>query len=167
MKYRFLFAIISLFHFSVGAAESWLISSDGYGPVRIGMSQKEAESLMHVKLKTEDNLPLMQHCDHVFAAKGFDGISIMLQEGRITRFSVSSPTVSTKSGVKIGDTTLRLKNIFGSRVQIEPSNFDENGFYYFVWEKSQQRGIKFEVINDQVRFIYAGDDSIRLVEGCS
>ena len=37
---------------------------------------------------------------------------------------------------------------------------------FYIWESSRKRGVKFEVIGGRVKSIYAGDDSIDLVEGC-
>jgi hypothetical protein len=38
--------------------------------------------------------------------------------------------------------------------------------YYFVWESDKKHGVKFEIADDRVVEILAGDETIRYVEGC-
>lgn len=149
------------------ATEAWRLSSRGYGPVHAGMTQEKAESLLGVKLLTYENRPLEPSCDHVYPAKGHKGVTLMVQDGRITRIAVSSPAILTKSGARVGDSTSRLKALFGQQLEIEPHTYDDKDFYYYVWEKDRQHGVKFEIVRDRVVEIYAGDRSIELAEGCS
>lgn len=148
------------------AAESWRLSSLGYGQVRAGMTKERAESLMGVRLQAYENGPIDPSCDHIYPDKGHKGVSFMIQDGRITRVGISSPEVLTRSGARVGDSTSRLKSLFGAQLEIEPHHYID-GFYYFVWEKNRRHGVKFEIADDKVIEIYAGDESIQLVEGCS
>ncbi len=149
------------------ANEPWRITTRGYGPIQAGQSLSEAARLMGTRLRTYENRPLEPECDHLYAEKGYEGISLMVQNGKLTRIEVSSPSVSTLSGIKVGDTTTRLKQVYGNRLKIEQHKYDDAGFYYYVWEQSERYGVKFEIAGDKVSEIYSGDTSIQLVEGCS
>jgi len=122
---------------------------------------------MGTRLRTYEKRPLDPDCDHLYAENGYEGIGLMVQNGQVTRVEVSNPTVSTLSGVNVGDSTARLKQLFGSRLTIEQHKYDDTGFYYYLWERHERYGVKFEIVEDKVREIYAGDKSIRLVEGCA
>lgn len=91
----------------------------------------------------------------------------MVQNGKITRIVISNPRIQTLSGAKVGDSTERLKQLFGGRLEIEQHKYDDEGYYYFVWEQGKRYGVKFEIGGNKVTDIYAGDDSIRYVEGCA
>ncbi|MEK8047399.1 hypothetical protein [Ideonella margarita] len=157
-----------LLHPSIsGADDSWRITTRGYGPIRAGMTPAEAARLMGTRLKTFEDRPMDAFCDDLIPEKGFEGVSLMVQNGRITRLVISKPTVRTLSGIQVGDSTDRLKQVFGSRLEIQPHKYDDDGFYYFVWEQGKRFGVKFEIGGNRVTEIYAGDESIRYVEGCS
>lgn len=143
------------------------ITTRGYGPIRAGMTPSEAARLMGTRLKTFEGRPLDVSCDHLYPERGFQGVSLMVQHGRITRVVVSNARVQTLSGIRVGDSTTRLKQVFGHRLEIERHKYDEGGFYYFVWEQDKRHGVKFEVAGDTVTEIYAGDASILYVEGCA
>jgi hypothetical protein len=127
----------------------------------------EAERRMHTRLSAWEGLPLNSDCDYAYPAKGHEGVTFMVQGGRITHALVSSPKILTLSGFKVGDTIGMLKKRFGKRLKIEPHHYDEQSFYVFLWEPGERFGIKFETGGEVVTSIYAGDGSIGLVEGCS
>lgn len=159
---------VSLLHPLLGAADpSWRITTRGYGPVQAGLSPSEAARWMGTRLKTFEGQPLDPSCDHLYPEKGYDGVSLMVQNGKVTRIVISNPQIQTLSGIKVGDSTARLKQVFPGRLEIEPHKYDESGFYYYVWEQGKRHGVKFEIAGDRVTEIYAGDESITYVEGCA
>jgi hypothetical protein len=146
---------------------TWILTSQGYGPIRPGMTPSEAEHLLESNLRTKNHRPLEPECGHLYPTKGHRGISLMIQNGRITRITATTKDVATKSGVRVGDPATKLQSLFGESLEIEPHKYDDTGKYYYVWEPGKQRGVKFEVIGGLVQSIHAGDESISLVEGCS
>ena len=167
MKTIYFFIAALFVNFSAQANEDWFITSKGYGPVKAGMSVAEAEVLLKFKLKTFENKPIDKYCDYVSSSGQREGVDYMIQEGKISRIEVSDSRVKTKSGAKVGDSTAKLKDIFGSQLEIEPHKYHPNGFYYYLWDSDKRHGVKFDILKDKVRRIYAGDQSIDLVEGCS
>lgn len=153
--------------FSTQANEPWFLTTKGYGPVKAGMTIAEAQSLLNFKLNTFENRPIDTECDYVSETGRYEeGVNYMIQEGKITRIDVSDSAITTKSGAKVGDSTEKLKEIFGSQLEIEPHKYDEAGFYYYIWENDKNYGVKFEIADDKVRQIYVGDKTIEWVEGC-
>ncbi|TCP11075.1 hypothetical protein EV674_1491 [Simplicispira metamorpha] len=130
------------------------------------MTIAEAESLLKFKLNTFENKPLDSECDYVSASGRHEGLDYMIQQGKISRIEVSDHAIKTKSGAKVGDSTSKLKELFGSQLEIERHKYDDTGFYYYIWEIGKRHGVKFEIAADKVRKIYVGDESIDLVEGC-
>jgi hypothetical protein len=145
----------------------WTLTTQGYGPIRPGMTPREAGQLLKSDLRTKNNSPLEAECGHLYPVKGHRGISLMIQKGRITRMTATTNDVATKSGVRVGDPEIKLRSLFGESLEIEPHKYDDTGKYYYIWEPGKQRGVKFEVIGGRIQSIHAGDESISLVEGCS
>lgn len=168
MKHAIAALAFVLLYPSLGSADpAWKITTRGYGPVQAGQSPSEAARLMRTRLKTFEGKPLEPSCDHLYPEMGHEGVSLMVQNGKVTRVVISNPQIQTLSGIKVGDSTARLKQVFASRLEIEQHKYDDTGYYYFVWEQGKRYGVKFEIAADQVIEIYSGDESIRYVEGCA
>jgi hypothetical protein len=148
-------------------AAEWQLTTRGYGPVHAGISIAQASRLMGAKLRTVEGRPIEAACDYLYPASGHKGVSLMVQEGRVTHVLVSTPNIRTRSGIRVGDSASHLKNVFSTQLEIEPHKYDDSGFYYFIWEKGKRLGVKFEIGGGKVRKIFAGDESIQYVEGCS
>ena len=167
MKKRLLVFGLALLSTSLLADQPWTLWSRGYGPIRPGMTIKQAENLLGLKLKPSEDRPLQPECDYVFPATGSSRVGFMVQDGFITHVSVGLPGVRTRVGAMVGDHTSKLQALYLDQLEIEPHHYQEGAFYYFVWEENRRCGVKFEVVNDLVVGIDAGDESIMLVEGCS
>ena len=149
------------------AADEWRLSTNGYGPVLSGMTVKQAELSFGSKLVVSSEGPPGSACQLMVPSKGYAGVSMMVQKGIITHIEVASPGVLTKSGLGVGDSSAKVRSLYGKQLEIEAHKYDEKGFYYFIWDASRKSGLKFEITNDKVDTIYAGSKSIRLVEGCN
>jgi hypothetical protein len=167
VKYLLILFTTMLFSTSLLAADNWLLSSAGYGLVQTGMTVKQAESVFGSTLVVSSEGPPGSACKFMVPSKGHAGVSMMVQNGRIAHIETASPGVVTKSGVRVGDSSDKVKNLYGKKLEIEIHKYDEKSFSYFVWNASGNSGLKFEISNDKVDTIYAGSKSIRLVEGCN
>lgn len=144
----------------------WRLTTQGYGPIRPGMTIGQAERLLDSRLRTKNHRPLEPECGHLYPIKGHRGINLMFQNGRISRITAITKDVATKSGARVGDPATKLQSLYGKSLEIEPHKYDDTGQYYYIWEPEKLRGVKFEVIDGFVQSIHAGDESISLVEGC-
>lgn len=167
MKYLFTLLSAMLYASPLMAAQDWRLSAAGYGPVQPGMTVKQAQSLFGSKLITSSEGAPGSACKFMTVAQGHAGVSLMVQNGRITHIETSTPGVLSQSGAGVGDSTSRLKSLYGKQLEIEVDKYDEKGFYYFLWNTNRSGGMKFEIANDKVTTIYAGSKTIRLAEGCN
>jgi hypothetical protein len=167
MKYLITLLSAVLYASSLMAAHDWRLSAAGYGPVRPGMTVKQAQSLFGSKLITSSEGPPGSVCKFMTVAQGHAGVSLMVQNGKITHIEANTPGVLSQSGAGVGDSTSRLKSLYGKQLEIEVDKYDEKGFYYFLWNTNRSGGMKFEIANDKVATIYAGSKTIRLAEGCN
>jgi len=92
----------------------------------------------------------------------------MFQNGVITHARVDTRGITSDLGINVGDPALKIKELYGSKLEIQPNHYDEEAFYYFMWQHKWNSGIKYDVGSDGiVQTISGGDGTIRLVEGCS
>ena len=149
-----------------------LLTSDGWGPLRIGMSRAEV-----VAAAGDDAAPDAvggpdpEACDEFRPRNAAEGVLVMIQEGVLTRVSVSrNPDISTPAGFGVGDSGSAILAEYGSRADVEPHQYwSPPAKYITVWRQSQpeRRGIRYEIDSaDQVVHVRGGDRSIENVEGC-
>ena len=88
------------------------ISTAGLGPVRIGMTVKEAERLTGVTLVADeigDN-----SCRYHVPDRGVTGVGFMVADGEVVRVDVWEGAISTLSGIGIGSTADEITELFGT-----------------------------------------------------
>ena len=172
MKRIFLLGVLLVSCSALDAREPWQVTSRAYGPVKVGMTIPEAELALGTRLHALDDdgkiseRALWSECDYVYPSSGAP-FSLMVQNDRVTHISVGSEDIHTRSGIHIGDAASKLRQLFKANLEIEPHKYQDNAFYYFVWDADRRHGIKFEIVEDKVVGINAGDQTIMLVEGCS
>lgn len=151
-----------------------LITPDGWGPLRIGMSTAEV-----IAAAGEDASPAAvggpdpDRCDEFRPSRAPAGILVMLENGVLTRISVSRNTgIETPEGFRIGDSGDDVMRAYGSRAQVEPHQYQEAPAKYITvwWQASrgaERHGIRYEVdATGNIAHIRAGGPAIEYVEGC-
>ncbi|WP_241004614.1 hypothetical protein [Brevundimonas fontaquae] len=162
------------------AADPNILTAEGLGPVRIGMSRADL-----VKVWGEDSQPNAvggpepEVCDQFHPTKAPADVLVMIQRGVLTRITLSrGATIETDRGFKVGDTAMAIKQAYGGSIFAQPHKYqDAPAEDLYAWSKggssayvtdSAARGVRYEVGADgKVIAIHAGDPSIQLVEGCS
>ena len=147
------------------------IHADGYGPVRVGMTVPQAERALGVPLVAADDSGPADGCRHLKAAEGPDGLHLMSQNGRVTRASLwdAETGIRTPRGVAVGDPEEKVVRLYGERLQRAPHAYaGPTASYLTYWTDFGRRGVRFETDDDRrVTAIHGGDETIRLIEGCS
>ncbi len=151
-----------------------LLTPDGWGPLRIGMSRAEV-----VAAAGEDANPGAvggpdpERCDEFRPRDAATGVLVMLERGVLTRISVSRNTdIATPGGFRIGDSGASVLDHHGPQALVEQHQYLEAPARYItLWRASprdgERRGIRFEVdANDVIVHLRAGGPSIEYVEGC-
>lgn len=93
-------------------------------------------------------------------------VSFMIESGHLVRIDVDKVGIPTTEGVQVGDSEERAKQVYGSRMRVEPHHYT-NGHYLTVRSLDGKSGIRFETENGKVETFYAGTfEAIQYVEGC-
>ncbi|MGY9074546.1 MAG: hypothetical protein ACKVHU_16550 [Acidimicrobiales bacterium] len=103
------------------------ISTAGLGPVRIGMTVKEAERLTGVTLVADeigDN-----SCRYHVPDRGVTGVGFMVADGEVVRVDVWEGAISTLSGIGIGSTADEITELFGTKLETQTHPYDPDGQY--------------------------------------
>ena len=162
------------------AVDANLLTADGLGPVRIGMTRAEL-----VGAWGDDSQPNAvggpdpATCDIFHPVNAPSGVSVMIQDGVLTRITLMrDATVKTDRGFGVGDTGMAIKKAYGGAIFAQPHKYQAAPAEdLFAWARGGStayvtdpaaRGVRYEVGNDgKVIMVHAGDPSIQLVEGCS
>lgn len=157
-----------------------VLTPQGYGPLRIGMSQAEVDAAVGLPpANVADAEP--SECRQYQPPRGPEGVLVMLEKGVLTRLTaIRGSDVMTEDGVGVGFDGEQLKARYGSAAEVTPHKYqDAPAAYVTIWSGKTSpssgyvtdpaaRGFNFEIGQDgKVAFIHAGGPSIQYVEGCS
>lgn len=162
----------------IAAAE--VLTPQGYGPLRIGMTQAEVDAAVGPPpADAADAEP--SECRQYQPSRGPKGVLVMMEKGVLTRLTaIRGSDVKTEGGVGVGYDGERLKADYGAAAEVTPHKYqDAPAAYVTTWPgadrllnthvmDSAARGLRFEIGQDgKVAFIHAGGPSIQYVEGCA
>jgi hypothetical protein len=164
--------ILGVFVGAVGAAApSSRLHDQGFGPVHVGMTVRQAARALGAPLVAADDSSPADGCWHVKPARGHDGVVFMVQDGRIARASVwgGSGAIRTLRDVGVGDDAAKVRRLYGPRLSETAHAYGGEGARYLTyWTRGGTRGVRFETDDvGKVDAIHAGGPAIRLIEGCS
>lgn len=147
--------------------QDWKLSLEGLGPIKIGMTTKEAEAASgQVFNATKPDSYEHESCYNL-SFKGMKNLSFMMEAGKIVRINISSPAFATSTGAKIGDTEAQVQAFYKGKLVTEKHRYDEKGHYLTLIEKPQDRAIRFETDGKVISLIYAGkNEQVHYVEDC-
>jgi hypothetical protein len=75
-------------------------------------------------------------------------------------------STATIKGIRIGDSELHVKKVYGGRVAVETHHYDPDGHYLNI--ESGNYELRFETDGKKVVSFYAGmPEAVAFVEGCS
>ncbi len=152
---------------------AWL-TSDGWGELRIGMTRQEVVASMGEDANpTAVGGPNPEACDQFRPERAPNGMLVMIEQGRLTRISVSAGAgVETEGGIAVGDSASAIRDQFASNVVTTPHKYwPAPAEYLTVWTivppGPDAKGVVYEVGEEgRVVHIHAGGASIQYVEGC-
>lgn len=158
----------------IDASRDDVITADGWGPLRIGMTRDEVVAAAGDDANPDAvGGPDPQRCDQFRPARAPEGLLVMVESGTLTRISLSRNTgIRTADGIRVGDPGSRVLDVYASRAITEPHAYwPSPAKYVTVWNDTassgERRGIRYEIdADDRVVHIHAGSTSIEYVEGC-
>lgn len=153
-----------------------VLTSAGWGPLRIGMTRAEV-----VAAAGEDANPELvggadpEQCDQFRPTGAPEGMLVMIERDTLTRITISREAdVRTDRGFGLGDSADEIRAAYGAAARSTPHKYvDAPAAYITAWTvepggASPARGIVYEIGADGlVQHVHAGGESIRYVEGCS
>ncbi|MGQ3040082.1 MAG: hypothetical protein ACT6TH_03250 [Brevundimonas sp.] len=153
-----------------------VLSAQGFGPLRIGMTTAEIEAA----LGPDANPNAVggadpESCDQFRPQRAPENMLVMTERGVLTSIWLTRTSdIPTDRGFRIGDSAASIKAAYGSAATVELHKYEPAPAEYItVWSSSDHtspaaRGIKYEIGQDgNVKAIAAGGPSISYVEGCA
>ena len=147
------------------ANEHWVVAFNGVGPVKIGMSLSELNTVLHERF-TMPTSKDDQGCFYVSSAK-HPHISFMIGDGHVVRVDVDSAGIPTEHGVQVGDSEEHALQVYGPKLKVSESQYDPEGHYLTIQSEDGRNGVRFETEKGKIQTYYAGRfEAIQYVEGC-
>ncbi|MCL6683209.1 hypothetical protein [Sphingomonas alba] len=150
------------------AASAPFLTPDGWGKVRIGMTQSQVAKALGAKLEGEALDDEFTCVEKVAAA--YPDMWFLFEGGKLSRISIGDKSrVTTPRGIGIGATAGQVRKSYSKGLMAEPHYYlGLPAEYLTYWTLAEKRGVRFETdTKRRVETIHAGLDSIRLVEGCA
>ncbi len=149
---------------SLSASERWVVREDGIGPLKIGMKLAQLKTLLHQDLREEASGS--ENCYYTHA-RGHAHLAFMIEDGRLSRIDVDAPGIATSSGIQVGDSEQRLRQVYGPKLSVTEHKYIDTGHYFTVRSPDRRYGVRFETDKGRVLEFYVGRyESIQYVEGC-
>lgn len=146
----------------------WRISTEGFGPVKIGMTVEQASRQIHRELVLEYD-QVSHDCYYMRPDPPIEGVAFMVSHGRISRIDVMSPGIRTQSGLRVGDEEAKAMSVLGPSTEVAAHEYlDSAGKYLTVWTSDRSKGVRVETFEGKVIKYYAGwAREVGYTEGCS
>ncbi len=158
----------------MGTPERPLLTPDGWGEMRIGMSLDELTRVAGPDANPHlVGGPEPEFCDEFRPERAPAGMIVMIERGELTRISLGAGSeVRTEGGIGVGASAGSVREAYGDLAVASPHKYIYAPAEYLkvIGQASggqEPRGIVYEVGNDgRVSRIHAGGPSIEYVEGC-
>lgn len=155
---------------SANVKTSWRLSTDGLGPLKIGMTISQVQDQIDanfspMQLGGQDG-PAPGRCISGYVGPASMKVPVLGTGYRIAVVTVANRRNATKSGIRVGDSVAKLRRAYGSRLTAV------RNFYVQTetdWEYARgNRKIRFYTPNGKVVSMDAGrKPEIDYVEGCA
>lgn len=142
------------------------LTTDGLGPIRIGMSRREVEEQVGPLVVNHESGDCASLSPRIA-----DYVELLIESGRVTRVSVSGePSIRTPRGVGAGSRARDVRAAYGPTLLEEPHVYMEPPAMYLTFlieGGSPGEGVRFEADeNEVVTAVHGGQGSLGYVEGC-
>jgi hypothetical protein len=148
---------------------------DGLGPAKVGMTVREVESALKLKL-TGDEPPSgldpegmsdFQACHYVSNEAKLPGVQFMVVDGKVGRIDVGRDGYRTAKGAHVGSTEAEIRRLYPA-IEVEAHPYDPGGHYLRLASRDRRYGMIFETDGARVTDFRSGWlEPVGYVEGCS
>ena len=141
---------------------------DGYGDLRLGMSEAEARAAWKGTLQGDE--VKADNCAYLRPAGTAAGPYLMFEQGRFVRYDVHGANTVAPGGGRVGMSTADIRGLYAGRVGEKPHHYVEGGQYLRVADTaSNANALVFETdAQGRVTTWRVGRaPQVDYVEGCS
>ena len=156
-----------------------VLTAQGYGPLRIGMTRAEVEAALGPDANPEAvGGPDPESCDVFHPTRAPQGLTVMVEDGVLTSIWLDDGSIlKTDRGFGVGDAATAIKAAYGPIAHVSPHKYAEAPAEYITtWsvggaagyvENPAVRGIAYHVgTSGLAERVAAGGPSIQYVESC-
>jgi hypothetical protein len=121
------------------------IAIDGIGPIKIGMTHKQAEEASGepIVLAGEPSSD-PESCRYGMLQDGPKGLSFMMIGDRIARIDIAGNTaLKTGAGAHVGSTEDAVKALYGARLSVSPHKYEPDGHTLTVEDSNAGRQYQY------------------------
>ena len=149
---------------STAARPAWAVTLEAAGPVRFGMTAREASAAVGGTPAPADS-----GCGYWLPQGAPAGLRIMMENGIAVRADVDSSGVTTIGDLGVGSPVESVVVALGPSLQVAPHKYQwELGWRYLTFSDDSTHRLVFEVDSHVVRAWRAGLlPAVEYVEGCS
>ncbi len=148
-------------------SSSSVVSISGFGAIKIGMTEREAERAGGISLTGTGS---GRGCRYLHPSDKSLKVDLMLANNRIVRVDLLERAIRASGGVRIGDSDASVRRRFAGRLRISGAKFDPNGFTLEVMPRNRSernRRLIFDTDGAKVNYIRAGRlPEVHYVERC-
>jgi hypothetical protein len=145
------------------------VTETGYGPLRIGMTVANAATALGSPIPSMAGLDTA--CAYVRIANAPPGLRVLAVRDTVARIEIDSTNIATGLGARVGDPEWRVRDLYGSRVTVQPHKYLPNGHYMIVSPiPATDSGFRlvFETDGTKITKYRAGrEPEVEWVEGCA
>jgi hypothetical protein len=143
----------------------WLLSEDGLGPIKIGMTVAQAEKATKKKFVLPKNLvsqePLATaSCRFATLKDSPTDVTFVFGTGIIYRIDTTNPKIKTAKGIHVGSSTDEAKILYKDTIKNFPNEYEPNSPpALLVAPKGSRNSLLFFSNGKNITYIRAGGDS--------
>lgn len=147
------------------------VTEFGIGALRAGMTVPEGARMVGGSFAAPG--AGAENCTYAIWREAPSGVRVMLEKGLVARVDVTSGSVATSKGARIGDTEARVKDLYKGRIAETPHKYTP-GAHYLTVSPAPGSGddtayrLVFETDGNRVtRYRGGKQPAVEYVEGCS
>lgn len=143
------------------------LSTSGLGPLKIGMTVRQAERAIGYPLDINRNAGGPDSpCFTATVSPNRYRVSVLGTGFRVASIDVQKRSVATRSGIRVGDSVAKLLATYGAQLVPKPQFYEPTRLQYEIHDGN--RKVIFSTDNTKVTSMTAGrKPEVDYVEGCA
>jgi hypothetical protein len=154
---------------AVVVTAAWALGADapitdrGWGRVQVGM---QIAALRGLGFRLAPGFAQGDGCAYLESPKAPD-LRVMVEAGRVVRVETNRARYSTTAGVRVGDTVMKVRDVYSAGAVERPHKYVGDGEYFIVHTSDRKRALLIEIVEGKVVQIRGGlVPPVEYVEGC-